>query len=59
MSKLLLAIKNSGGNSQLVLKWFFEDVKGYALGVWRKKYRDIPEEAWEDHFYRCHHQVNY
>lgn len=48
--QVIAAIKNSGGNSQLVLKWFFEDVKGYALGVWRKKYRDIPEEAWEDIF---------
>jgi len=48
--QVIAAIKNSGGNSQLVLKWFFEDVKGYALGVWRKKYRDISNEAWEDIF---------
>jgi len=48
--QVVAAIKNSGGNSQLILKWFFEDVKGYALGVWRKKYRDIPDEAWEDIF---------
>ena len=30
--------------------WFFEDVKQYAIGVWRKKYRDISDEAWEDIF---------
>lgn len=44
------AIKGSDGTKQLALKWFFEDVKGYALGVWRKKYRDVSEEAWEDIF---------
>ena len=43
--QVMAAIKNSGGNSQLVLKWFFDDVKDYSLGVWRKKYRDIPNEA--------------
>ncbi|MFK7982175.1 MAG: hypothetical protein AB8G86_19500 [Saprospiraceae bacterium] len=48
--QVIIAIKNSGGNSQLVLKWFFEDVKDYSLGVWRKKYRDIPNDAWEDIF---------
>lgn len=48
--QVLTAIKNSGGNSQLVLKWFFDDVKDYSLGVWRKKYRDIPNDAWEDIF---------
>jgi len=48
--QVMAAIKNSGGNSQLVLKWFFDDVKDYSLGVWRKKYRDIPNEAWEDIF---------
>ena len=48
--QVLAAIKQDGGNSQLVLKWFFEDVKGYALGVLRKKYRDISDETWEDIF---------
>ena len=48
--QVIAAIKDSGGNSQLILKWFFDDVKHYALGVWRKKYRDIPDEAWEDIF---------
>ena len=47
---VIAAIKNNGGNSQLVLKWFFEDVKGYAIGVWRKKYRDLSDEIWDDIF---------
>lgn len=48
--QVIAAIKNSGGNSQLVLKWFFEDVKGYSIGVWRKKYRDLSDEIWDDIF---------
>lgn len=48
--QVFAAIKNSSGNSQIVLKWFFEDVKQYAIGVWRKKYRDISDEVWEDIF---------
>jgi len=46
--QVIVAMKN--GTDQLVLKWFFEDVKGYAIGVWRKKYRDITDEVWEDVF---------
>ncbi len=48
--QVFAAIKNSNGNSQVILKWFFEDVKGYSIGVWRKKYRDISDEIWEDIF---------
>lgn len=47
-SQVMAAMKN--GNNQLLLKWFFEDVKGYSIGVWRKKYRDLSEEVWEDIF---------
>ncbi|MEM1119136.1 MAG: hypothetical protein AAGJ18_01725 [Bacteroidota bacterium] len=47
--QVVAAIRN-GGQHQLPLKWFFEDVKGYAIGVWRKKYRDISDETWEDIF---------
>lgn len=46
--QVMAAMKN--GNNQLVLKWFFEDVKGYSIGVWRKKYRDLTDEIWEDIF---------
>lgn len=48
--QVIAAIKNGATTSQLVLKWFFEDVKGYALGVWRKKYRDLSDDSWEDIF---------
>ena len=47
-SRVIAAMKN--GNDQLVLKRFFEEVKGYSIGVWRKKYRDITDEIWEDIF---------
>ncbi|MEM6318269.1 MAG: hypothetical protein AAF960_11410 [Bacteroidota bacterium] len=48
--QVIAAIQNGADGNALVLKWFFEDVKGYALGVWRKKYRDVSEESWEDIF---------
>lgn len=45
--QVFAAIKN-GGTNNLVLRWFFEEMKGYTLGVWRKKYRDLSDEHWED-----------
>lgn len=47
---VIAAIQSGAPNNQLALKWFFEDVKYYSLGVWRKKYRDVSDEAWEDIF---------
>lgn len=48
--QVIAAIQDGSPTNQLALKWFFEDVKGYALGVWRKKYRNISDEIWEDIF---------
>lgn len=48
--QVFAAIHSSDSGSHMALKWFFEDVKGYSLGVWRKKYRDISDESWEDIF---------
>jgi len=47
---VITAIQGGLPSNQLALKWFFEDVKYYSLGVWRKKYRDVSDEAWEDIF---------
>jgi len=49
-AQVVAAIQDDVTGNPLAIKWFFEDVKHYALGVWRKKYRDISEEAWEDIF---------
>ena len=48
--QVIAAIQAQAEANPLALKWFFEDVKGYSLGVWRKKYRDISDENWEDIF---------
>ncbi len=49
-TQVIAAIQDNDNGNSLAIKWFFEDVKHYSLGVWRKKYRDISEEAWEDIF---------
>jgi len=49
-TQVIAAIQNDATGDPLALKWFFEDVKHYSLGVWRKKYRDISDEAWNDIF---------
>ncbi|MEM1122229.1 MAG: hypothetical protein AAGJ18_17420 [Bacteroidota bacterium] len=48
--QVIAAIQAGADGNALALKWFFEDVKGYAIGVWRKKYRDVSDESWEDIF---------
>lgn len=49
--QIMAAIQSSLVNTnRLVIKWFFEEVKGYAIGVWRKKYNNLPERAWENIF---------
>lgn len=48
--QVFAAIQSGDSANQMALKWFFEDVKGYAIGVWRKKYRDVSDEHWEDIF---------
>lgn len=49
-AQVIRAIQDDATGNPLAIKWFFEDVKHYSLGVWRKKYRNISEEAWEDIF---------
>ena len=49
-AQVIAAIRGNTHGESLALKWFLEDVKNYSLGVWRKKYRDISAESWEDIF---------
>ena len=49
-AQIIDAIQDDATGNPMAIKWFFEDVKHYSLGVWRKKYRGVSEEAWEDIF---------
>lgn len=48
--QVIAAILQKETVDALPLRWFFQDVKGYAIGLWRKKYRDVSDESWEDIF---------
>jgi RNA polymerase sigma factor (sigma-70 family) len=48
--QIIAAILNGEKGNSLALNWFFDDVKHYALGVWRKKYRNLSDDIWEDIF---------
>lgn len=48
--QVIAAILEQDTNNQSAIKWFFEDVKGYAIGLWRKKYSNLSDDLWEDIF---------
>ena len=48
--QVLAAMRDRTDEHSKALRWFFEDVRGYAIGVWRKKYRDLTDEHWNDIF---------
>lgn len=45
--QVMAAVNSEHPYQQLVLKWFLTQVREYAIGYWRKKYRRLKEEEWE------------
>lgn len=45
--QVMAAVRSDHPYDQLVLKWFFPNVREYALGYWRKQYGRLREEEWE------------
>jgi hypothetical protein len=45
--QVMTAVRREDPYDQLVLKWFFLNVREYTLGYWKKKYSRLQQEEWE------------